>query len=89
MTSPPQTSVSIESNSRARDEAVEARGDIDGGTGAPLRVYVYPEADHAFLNDDRADVCRVADAADARARIESFLRDRLARDLQPAPEGVT
>lgn len=46
--------------------------------GARFQKVVYPDADHAFLNEQRADVHRAADAADAWARIIAFLKTELA-----------
>ena len=46
--------------------------------GAPFEKVVYPEADHAFLNEQRADVHRPDDAKDAWPKIMSFLKRHLA-----------
>ena len=46
--------------------------------GAPFEKIVYPEADHAFLNEQRADVHRPDDAKDAWPKIMSFLKGHLA-----------
>ena len=45
--------------------------------GATFEKHVYPEADHAFLNEQRKDVYREADARDAWSRIIPFLRSHL------------
>jgi len=46
--------------------------------GAPFEKVVYPDADHAFLNEQRADVHRPDDAKDAWPKITSFLKRHLA-----------
>ena len=46
--------------------------------GAPFEKVVYPDADHAFLNEQRADVHRAGDAEDAWAKIISFFERSLA-----------
>ncbi len=43
-------------------------------SGVPFTKHVYPEADHAFLNEQRRDVHRPADAKDAWGRILPFLK---------------
>ncbi len=45
--------------------------------GATFEKHVYPEADHAFLNEQRKDVYREADARDAWGKIIPFLRSHL------------
>ena len=45
--------------------------------GVPFTKHVYPDADHAFLNDQRADVYRADDAKDAWSHIVPFLKDHL------------
>ncbi len=45
--------------------------------GAPFTKHVYPEADHAFLNEQRTDVYRPADAKDAWGKIIPFLRSNV------------
>ena len=45
--------------------------------GVPFEKVVYPEADHAFLNEQRADAYRPGDATDAWPKIMSFLRSQL------------
>ena len=42
--------------------------------GVSFEKHVYPEADHAFLNEQRKDVYRPADAKDAWSRILAFLK---------------
>ena len=42
--------------------------------GVPFTKHVYGEADHAFLNEQRRDVYRPADAKDAWGRILPFLK---------------
>lgn len=46
--------------------------------GVPFTKQIYPEADHGFLNDQRADAHRPDDAKDAWSRIVPFLKDHLA-----------
>ncbi len=45
--------------------------------GVPFEKHLYPEADHAFLNEQRKDVYRPADAKDAWGKILAFLRKNL------------
>ena len=47
--------------------------------GVPFEKVVYPNADHAFLNELRTDVHRPDDAKDAWPRITAFLKEHLAR----------
>jgi len=42
--------------------------------GTSFEKHVYPEADHAFLNEQRKDAYREADARDAWSKIIPFLR---------------
>ena len=42
--------------------------------GVPFTKHVYPEADHAFLNEQRKDAYRADDAKDAWSKILPFLR---------------
>jgi carboxymethylenebutenolidase len=46
--------------------------------GVPFEKVVYPNADHAFLNEQRTDVHRPDDARDAWPKIISFLKRHLA-----------
>lgn len=46
--------------------------------GASFERRVYPDADHAFLNEQRRDAYRADDAKDAWSRILPFLRQHLA-----------
>lgn len=46
--------------------------------GVPFTKQIYPEADHGFLNDQRADAHRTDDAKDAWSRIVPFLKEHLA-----------
>ncbi len=46
--------------------------------GAPFEKVIYPGAGHAFLNEQRADAHRPADAKDAWPKIISFLKQHLA-----------
>lgn len=45
--------------------------------GVSFTKHVYPEADHAFLNEQRSDVHRAGDAKDAWSKIVPFLRRHL------------
>lgn len=46
--------------------------------GVPFEKVVYPNADHAFLNEQRQDVHRPDDAKDAWSKIVPFLKRHLA-----------
>jgi carboxymethylenebutenolidase len=46
--------------------------------GVPFEKVVYPNADHAFLNEQRKDAYRADDAKDAWPKIISFLKRNLA-----------
>jgi carboxymethylenebutenolidase len=46
--------------------------------GVPFEKVVYPNADHAFLNEQRTDAYRPDDAKDAWPKIMSFLKKNLA-----------
>ena len=46
--------------------------------GVPFEKIVYPDAGHAFLNEQRADAYRPGDAKDAWPKIISFLSGHLA-----------
>ena len=45
--------------------------------GTPFEKHIYPEADHAFMNEQRTDVYRRDDAEDAWSHAMSFLRTHL------------
>lgn len=45
--------------------------------GMTFESHVYPEADHAFMNEQRKDVYRAQDAEDAWQRAVDFLRTHL------------
>jgi len=45
--------------------------------GVPFTKHVYADADHGFLNDQRADAHRADDARDAWRKIVPFLMDHL------------
>jgi carboxymethylenebutenolidase len=45
--------------------------------GVPFTKYTYPEADHAFLNEQRKDAYRPEDAKDAWSKILSFLKSNV------------
>jgi carboxymethylenebutenolidase len=55
-------------------DAVAALEKTAKAAGVPFTAQVYPEADHAFLNEQRADVHRPGDAKDAWGRILPFLK---------------
>ena len=55
----------------------DLESDLKAG-GARFEKVVYPNADHAFLNEQRTDVHRPDDAKDAWARIIPFLKEHLA-----------
>ncbi|GAC1462256.1 MAG: dienelactone hydrolase family protein [Candidatus Limnocylindrales bacterium] len=59
-------------------EAVPALEADLAAAGVPFTKHVYPDADHGFLNDQRADAYRADDAKDAWSKIIPFLRDHLA-----------
>ena len=46
--------------------------------GVPFEKVIYPNGDHAFLNEQRTDVHRPDDAKDAWPKIMSFLKKHLA-----------
>ncbi|HET7699271.1 MAG TPA: dienelactone hydrolase family protein [Candidatus Limnocylindria bacterium] len=54
--------------------AVAGLGQAMKDAGVPFTAHVYPEADHAFLNEQRKDVYRPNDAKDAWGKILPFLR---------------
>lgn len=54
--------------------AVAGLGQAMKDAGVPFTAHVYPEADHAFLNEQRKDVYRPDDAKDAWGKILPFLR---------------
>src|SRR5439155_15477128 len=43
----------------------------------PFTKYIYPEADHAFLNEQRKDAYRPDDAKDAWSKILPFLKSNV------------
>ena len=45
--------------------------------GVPFTKHVYPDADHAFLNEQRKDVHRADDAKDAWGKILPFLKSNV------------
>jgi len=61
----------------ANAEAVAAVEKAAKENGVPFTKHVYPEADHAFLNDQRKDVYRPADAKDAWSKILPFLKSNV------------
>ena len=58
----------------ANAEAISALESAAKGAGVPFTKALYPEADHAFLNEQRADAYRPSDAKAAWAKILPFLR---------------
>jgi carboxymethylenebutenolidase len=57
-----------------------ALDDVEKGlrqSGAKFEKHVYPQADHAFLNEQRKDVHRPDDAKDAWSKVLRFLRENL------------
>jgi carboxymethylenebutenolidase len=46
--------------------------------GVPFEKVIYPNADHAFLNEQRTDVHRPDDAKDAWPKIMAFLKQHVA-----------
>lgn len=46
-------------------------------SGVPFTKHVYPDADHAFLNEQRKDVHRPDDAKDAWSKIMPFLKSNV------------
>lgn len=55
---------------RALDVAIK-------GAGKPSEIHIYPNVDHGFFNDDRADIYDKAAAADAWRRTLTFFRQHL------------
>jgi carboxymethylenebutenolidase len=63
-----------------KDHSMEAFAALEKAakeSGVRFTKYVYPEADHAFLNEQRKDVYRPADAKDAWSRILPFLKSNV------------
>jgi len=58
-------------------EAVPALEADLAAAGVPFTKHVYPDADHGFLNDQRADAYRADDAKDAWSKIIPFLKEHL------------
>lgn len=58
-------------------DAFEKLGRDLAAAGVPFEKHVYPEADHAFLNEQRKDVYREKDAKDAWSKIVRFLKKHL------------
>jgi len=58
----------------ANAEAVAGLERAAQENGVPFTTQVYPEADHAFLNEQRKDVHRPDDAKDAWSKILAFLK---------------
>lgn len=61
----------------AGPDAVAALERAAKESGVPFTKYVYPDADHAFLNERRPDVYRPTDARDAWSKILPFLRSNV------------
>ncbi len=58
------------STARAVDAAIK-------GAGKPSEIHIYPNADHAFFNDERPDAYNKAAADDAWRRTLAFFRQHL------------
>ena len=58
-------------------DAFEKLGRDLTAAGVPFEKQVYPEADHAFLNEQRPQVYREKDARDAWSKIVPFLKKHL------------
>ena len=63
----------------AGPEAVEALTRGLKAAGIEHEIRTYPEADHAFMNEQRSEVYRSGDAQDAWERAIAFLRTNLQR----------
>jgi carboxymethylenebutenolidase len=61
----------------AGPDAIAALEKAAKDAGVPFTRTVYPDADHAFLNEQRAAVYRSADAKDAWAKILPFLKSKV------------
>lgn len=61
----------------AGPDAVAALESAAKQAGVPFTKAVYPEGDHAFLNEQRRDVYRPVDAKDAWAKILPFLKSNV------------
>ena len=61
----------------ANPEKVAALEESAKAAGVAFTKHVYPEADHAFLNEQRPEVYRSDDARDAWGRIIPFLRSNV------------
>jgi len=58
-------------------DSVHAFGDAMQSLGKPVDAKIYPDAGHAFENPTNATGYRPADAADALARVDRFLKSTL------------
>ena len=58
-------------------DAIAALEKAAKDAGVPFTKQVFPEADHAFLNELRSDVHRPQDAKDAWAKIVPFLKSNV------------
>jgi len=61
----------------ANAEAVAALEEAAKEAGVSFTKIVYPEADHAFLNEQRKETHRAGDAKDAWAKILPFLKSNV------------
>ena len=61
----------------AGPDAVAALEKAANENGVPFTKQVYPEADHGFLNEQRKEIYRAADAKDAWGRILPFLKSNV------------
>lgn len=61
----------------ANADAIASLDKAARDAGVPFTKQVYPEGDHAFLNEQRKDVYRPDDARDAWSKILPFLRQNV------------
>ena len=61
----------------ANADAVAALEKAARESGVPFTKYAYPDADHAFLNEQRKDAHRPNDAKDAWSKIHPFLKSNV------------
>ena len=64
-----------------QDHGIEALPGLEAdlaAAGVPFEKVIYPNADHAFLNEQRPEVHRPDDAKDAWSKIMPFLKEHLA-----------
>ena len=61
----------------ANAEAIASLEKAAKEAGVPFTKFIYPEADHAFLNEQRRDAYRPNDAKDAWSKILPFLKNNV------------